>query len=48
MVFYNKKRQATYIAPLQPNYLAAFLPWGLSKGAGRTRLALEVFIVKEL
>ena len=25
----NKKRQATYIAPLQPHTLAAFPPWGI-------------------
>ena len=36
-----KKGQATYIAPLQPITLAAFLPWGSSQGAGRTRLTLE-------
>jgi hypothetical protein len=35
----NKKRQVTYIAPLQPFILAAFLPWGGSTGAGRIRLA---------
>ncbi len=35
----NKKRQVTYIAPLQPFTLAAFLPWGDSIGAGRIRLA---------
>lgn len=34
-----KKRQVTYIAPLQPFTLAAFLPWGSSIGAGRIRLA---------
>ena len=33
-----KKGEATYIAPLQPPYLAAFPPWGDSEGAGRTRL----------
>jgi len=27
----NKKWQATYIAPLQPHALAAFLPWGISR-----------------
>ncbi len=37
--FQNKKRQVTYIAPLQPPTLAAFLPWGSSAGAGRIRLA---------
>ena len=36
--FALKKGQATYIAPLQPPYLAAFPPWGDSEGAGRTRL----------
>ena len=35
----KKKWQVTYIAPLQPNILAAFLPWGGSLGAGRIRLA---------
>ena len=35
----DKKRQVTYIAPLQPSTLAAFLPWGSSIGAGRIRLA---------
>jgi len=35
----NKKWQATYIAPLQPLILAAFLPWGGSAGAGRARPA---------
>jgi len=35
----NKKWQATYIAPLQPPILAAFLPWGGSAGAGRARPA---------
>lgn len=35
----KKKWQVTYIAPLQPNILAAFLPWGGSSGAGRIRLA---------
>ena len=34
-----KKRQATYIAPLQPLILAAFRPWGGSVGAGRMRPA---------
>jgi len=34
-----KKWQVTYIAPLQPPILAAFLPWGGSAGAGRIRLA---------
>jgi len=36
----KKKWQVTYIAPLQPNILAAFLPWGSSSGAGRIRLAV--------
>ncbi len=31
---------ASYIAPLQPPTLAAFLPWGDSEGAGRVRLSL--------
>ena len=35
----HKKWQVTYIAPLQPFTLAAFLPWGSSIGAGRIRLA---------
>jgi len=35
----NKKRQADYIAPLQPLILAAFRPWGGSAGAGRVRPA---------
>jgi len=35
----QKKWQVTYIAPLQPFTLAAFLPWGSSIGAGRIRLA---------
>jgi hypothetical protein len=35
----NKKRQVTYIAPLQPLTLAAFPPWGSSAGAGRARPA---------
>jgi len=35
----KKKWQATYIAPLQPPILAAFLPWGGSAGAGRARPA---------
>jgi len=40
-----KKWQVTYIAPLQPFILAAFLPWGGSTGAGRIRLAgAKVFI----
>ena len=26
-----KKRQATYIAPLQPHTLAAFPPWGIQR-----------------
>ena len=34
-----KKRQITYIAPLQPPTLAAFRPWGGSAGAGRVRPA---------
>ena len=34
-----KKRQATYIAPLQPPALATFLSWGVSAGAGRVRPA---------
>lgn len=38
-IFFQKKRQVTYIAPLQPSILAAFLPWGGSTGAGRIRLA---------
>ena len=36
----QKKWQVTYIAPLQPFTLAAFLPWGSSIGAGRIRLAV--------
>ena len=36
---HQKKWQVTYIAPLQPFTLAAFLPWGSSIGAGRIRLA---------
>ena len=36
----HKKWQVTYIAPLQPFTLAAFLPWGSSIGAGRIRLAV--------
>lgn len=35
----NKKRQADYIAPLQPLTLAAFPPWEDSAGAGRVRPA---------
>jgi hypothetical protein len=35
----QKKRQVTYIAPLQPPTLATFLSWGSSVGAGRIRLA---------
>lgn len=35
----KKTWQVTHIAPLQPNILAAFLPWGSSSGAGRIRLA---------
>lgn len=35
----NKKRQVTYIAPLQPPTLATFRSWGSSAGAGRIRLA---------
>jgi hypothetical protein len=35
----TKKWQVTYIAPLQPSTLAAFLPWGSLIGAGRIRLA---------
>ncbi len=35
----NKKRQATYIAPLQPPTLATFRSWGSSAGAGRVRPA---------
>lgn len=35
----KKKRQVTYIAPLQPPTLATFLSWGSSAGAGRIRLA---------
>jgi len=35
----KKKRQVTYIAPLQPPTLATFLSWGSSVGAGRIRLA---------
>lgn len=35
----KKKWQATYIAPLQPPTLAAFLPWEGSAGAGRVRPA---------
>jgi hypothetical protein len=35
----EKKRQAYYIAPLQPLTLAAFPPWEGSAGAGRVRPA---------
>ena len=35
----KEKRQANYIAPLQPPTLAAFRPWGSSAGAGRVRPA---------
>jgi len=35
----TKKRQAYYIAPLQPPTLAAFPPWEGSAGAGRVRPA---------
>jgi len=35
----HKKRQATYITPLRPSTLAAFLPWGNSTGAGCVGLA---------
>jgi len=35
----EKKRQGTYIAPLQPPTLATFLSWGSSAGAGRISLA---------
>ena len=35
----GKNGQAPFIAPLQPFTLAAFPPWGSSKGAGRKRLA---------
>jgi len=35
----KKKRQAYYIAPLQPLTLAAFPPWEGSAGAGRVRPA---------
>jgi hypothetical protein len=35
----KRKRQANYIAPLQPPTLAAFRPWGSSAGAGRVRPA---------
>ena len=34
----KKSGQAPFIAPLQPLTLAAFPPWGSSKGAGRKRL----------
>src|SRR5690606_29803687 len=34
----KKSGQAPFIAPLQPFTLAAFPPWGSSKGAGRKRL----------
>lgn len=36
---WQKKRQATYIAPLQPPTLATFLSWEGSAGAGRVRPA---------
>gem|GEM_PF-4043 len=36
---FNKKWQATYIAPLQPPTLATFRSWGSSAGAGRVRPA---------
>lgn len=36
---FKKNGQAPFIAPLQPSTLAAFPPWGSSKGAGRKRLA---------
>jgi len=35
----KEKRQANYIAPLQPPTLAAFRPWEGSAGAGRVRPA---------
>jgi len=37
----EKNGQAPFIAPLQPSTLAAFPPWGNSKGAGRKRLARD-------
>lgn len=46
----NKKWQVTYIAPLQPSILAAFLPWGISTGAGRIRLAdakVSLFFIQQ-
>lgn len=39
LFLFKKKWQVTHIAPLQPSILAAFLPWGVSTGAGRIRLA---------
>jgi len=33
-----KNGAAPFIAPLQPSTLAAFPPWGSSRGAGRKRL----------
>jgi len=40
-----KKRQADYIAPLQPPTLAAFRPWEDSAGAGRVRPAAAKIIL---
>jgi len=34
----GKKKVRNHIAPLQPFTLAAFLPWGDSKGASRMTL----------
>ena len=44
----NKKRQADYIAPLQPPTLAAFRPWEGSAGAGRVRPAAAKISIKNL
>ncbi len=44
----KKKRQITYIAPLQPPTLATFRSWGSSAGAGRVRPAGCKDSVKQL
>jgi len=34
--FYDNRIKKGGIAPLQPAVLAAFRPWGIERGAGRT------------
>ena len=43
-----QKRQANYIAPLQPPTLAPVKAWGSSEGAGRIGLAHTYFNQKDL